>query len=178
MQRLHGKFHILAVDQNRDLDLRSADHLDVHIFSRQSGEHLGGHPDLAAHANADDRNLGHIRVGYQLAIGEFASALGFFHGLARALHLIGRQAEGHVSIGALVGGVVQLRDVLDDHVHIHTGFGQGAEDGRGDAGAVFNLDQRHLRLVAAVGDARNNFRFHDFVLVADQSSRSLIRILE
>jgi hypothetical protein len=118
------------------------------------------------------------RVGHQRGVDELAGGGGVLDGLLRAVHLVGGQAEGHVGMGALVGGVVLFRDVLDDHVHVHPGIGQRAEDRGGDAGPVLDLQKGHLRLVAGIGDAGDYFRFHDFILVADQGSRVLVDLLE
>ena len=37
VQRLDGKFHVLAVDQDRDLDLGRGDDLDVDVLGRKGG---------------------------------------------------------------------------------------------------------------------------------------------
>ena len=57
VQRADGQFHVLFVDHDRGLDFGGRDHLDVDALFRQAAEHLAGHADVTAHADADDRNL-------------------------------------------------------------------------------------------------------------------------
>jgi hypothetical protein len=42
MERAHREFSILLIDDTGDLDLRRADHENIHAFLREDLEHLGG----------------------------------------------------------------------------------------------------------------------------------------
>ena len=66
MQGLDRKFHIFPINQHRYFDLGGCNHLDVDALVRQHFEHFGGHTGVAAHADANDGDLGHIRVGDQI----------------------------------------------------------------------------------------------------------------
>ena len=59
LDRLVG---VLLVDENGDLDLAGADHLDVDLSVVERLEHLGGNTGVALHARADDRDLGDLVV--------------------------------------------------------------------------------------------------------------------
>ena len=59
------------------------------------------------------------------------------------------------------------RDVLDDHVDVDAGIGQGPEDARRDARLIVHLEKRDLGLVLGVGDAAHDLLFHDLFLVAN-----------
>ena len=62
MQRAHRQLGIGRVDQHADLDLGGGDGLDVDALLGQRLEHLCGDAGMAAHADADDRDLGHVGV--------------------------------------------------------------------------------------------------------------------
>ena len=112
VQGLHGQFHVFAVDQHGYLDLGRGDDLDVDAFVAQGGEHFGGDTRVAAHADTDDRYLGHTFVSDQIVIVDVVGCLGRFHGLLCARHLIDGAGERH--IGAPVLGYV-----LHDHIDVH-----------------------------------------------------------
>ena len=57
VQRLHRQFHIFAVNQNRDLDLARADHLDVDALAGQHLEHLRRDAGVVLHAEPHDGDL-------------------------------------------------------------------------------------------------------------------------
>src|SRR5262245_66354673 len=59
----HRQLGVLVLDDAGDGDLGGGDHLDVHALLRERVEHASGHPGLAAHAHAPDRDLGHAIVG-------------------------------------------------------------------------------------------------------------------
>ena len=59
----HGELGVLVLDDAGDGDLGGGDHLDVDAFLRQRREHAPRHAGVAAHAHADDRDLGHPVVG-------------------------------------------------------------------------------------------------------------------
>ena len=116
---------------------------------------------MAAHADAHDGDLCHVLVGHELVVVDFARSLDFFHRLPGACHLAYRQRKRHV-------GAAILGDVLDDHVHVHPGARQRAEDRGGNAWPVRDRKQRHFRLVAAEGDTGNHVLFHDVLLGTDE----------
>ncbi len=120
---------------------------------------------MAAHADADDRDLDHI--GIRLEFLELQFVLALLKDLDRAIKIAARHREGHVGAGAVLG------HVLHDHIDIDVGVCERAEDGRGDTRPVRNADQRDLGFIAAVGDAADNFMFHDIFLVNDQGSRQI-----
>ena len=66
--------------------------------------------------------------------------------------------------------VPSRRDVLDDHVDIDVGVGQRAENRGGDAGTVRDLAHGDFRLVPRIGDASDDFLFHDFFLIDNQGA--------
>ncbi len=131
--------------------------------SRQRLERLRRDAGVAAHADADHRNLGDVGGAVEPLVAD--RALGLLDGDAGALVVGGRHREGEVGGGA-VG-----RDVLHDHVDVDVGVGQRAEDGGGDAGLVLHAADRNLRLVLGEGDAGDDLLFHDFCLVANKGSR-------
>ena len=58
-QGLHA---LVARHQGRDLDLAGGDHLDIDPVVGQRAEHAVGDAGLRGHAQADDRDLGHVGV--------------------------------------------------------------------------------------------------------------------
>ena len=61
VQHAHRQLGVLGVDHHRHLDLRRRDHLDVDALARQHLEHARRDAGVAAHAEPDDRHLGHRR---------------------------------------------------------------------------------------------------------------------
>ena len=163
MQRAHRKLGVGGVDQHRELDLRRGDGADVDAAAGQRLEGVGGDAGVAAHADADHRDLGD--VGRAVDVVEADRGLGLVQHVDRALIVGGRHREGEVGGGA-VGG-----DVLHDHVDVDAGLGQRAEDRGGDARLVRHVAHRNLRLVLGEGDAGDGLLFHDILLVANQRAR-------
>src|SRR5580658_1805707 len=62
MQRPHREFGVFGGDQHADLDLAGGNHLYVDRLVRQGAEHCAGGARVAAHTNADDADLGDVRV--------------------------------------------------------------------------------------------------------------------
>src|SRR6185437_14364803 len=58
MQRAHRQFGIGGIDQHRELDLGGRDGADIDAAFRQRLKRHGGDAGVAAHADADDRDLG------------------------------------------------------------------------------------------------------------------------
>ena len=117
--------------------------------SASAAERLGGDAGMAAHADADHRNLGDVGGAVEPGIADRLLRLG--DGVERALVVRGRHGEGQV------GGLAVGRDVLHDHVDIDVGLGQRTENRRRDAGLVLDLADRDLRLVPGEGDAGDAF---------------------
>ena len=115
---------------------------------------------MAAHADADGRDLHHIIGALQGGEADVA-AHPFQHGAGPFEIRLGHR-EGDV------GGLRVIGDDLNDHVHIDIGFGEGHEDGRRDAGLVGNAAQGQLRLVAREGDSGDDLLFHDVLLVTNE----------
>ncbi|SPA14560.1 conserved hypothetical protein [Cupriavidus taiwanensis] len=165
MQRAHGQFHVLLVDQHRDLDFRGGDHLDVDALFRQRAEHLAGDADVRAHAHAHHRHLRHLGVARHAA-GADVRLHAIVQDGQRALVLAARHGEGEV--GLAVDGLV-----LDDHVDVDIGVGDRAQDLVGDAGLVGHAQDGDLGFVAGKGDAGDDSGFHGgvFFLKSDQRAR-------
>ena len=72
MKRTNRQFRIGGVDQYADLDLGCRDGLKFHALVGEGPEHGLGHTRVTAHADADDRDLGHILVNAQLLEAELA----------------------------------------------------------------------------------------------------------
>ena len=69
-----------------------------------------------------------------------------------------------------------MADVLDDHVDVDAGVGEGREDARRDARLVRDLDERDLRDVPVVGEAANLVPLlHERVLLDERSGGVLER---
>ena len=108
MDRPQGLLGVFAGHQHRDLDLAGGDHLDVDALLGQGAEHPLGHAGLRGHAQADDRNLGHLVVAVVAFGAQFLD--GLFDRPERVRQLVAGHREGDV--GPAVGG-----HVLRDHVH-------------------------------------------------------------
>src|SRR5664279_3372578 len=168
MQSPYRKLGVGGVDQYRYLDFRRRDGPDVDALGGQGLEAVGGDPGVAAHADADDRDLGDVGRALDRLVAD-GSAGGFQHA-AGAVVIGGRHGEGHVGLAAV------LRDVLYDHVDVDVGGGERPEDGGSHARLVGDVAERNLRLVLGVGDAGNELLFHDFVLVADECTRRVAAV--
>ena len=117
---------------------------------------------MAAHADADDRDLGDAVVAQHILVAD--GLAGAFDDLDRVIEVGLGDGKGEVR------GFVLFRDVLHDHVDVDAGLGQGAENGGGDAGAVGHPAQRNFGFVAGIGDATDDLLFHDLILIYDQGS--------
>src|SRR4051794_38250303 len=153
MQGAYGKFGVGSLDQDGDLDLGGGDGADVDTARRKGLEAGGGNARVAAHADADHRDLGDVHGGLDLA-----DDLGPVDDVAGALELGLGHREGDVGVGTV------LRDVLHDHVDVDAGLGERHEDRGGDAGLVGHVPQRDLGLVLRIGDAGDDLLFHDVIL--------------
>ncbi len=129
MQRAHRKLAILRIDHDRNLDLRSGDHLDIDVFMGQHLEHPRRDPGMGAHPATHDRNLGDLIFMAHAVSPDFAG-----DGLDQVdgpLEVGARHGEGHV--GAAVGA-----GVLDNHVHDYSSGGDRAEDPGGQPRPVLD----------------------------------------
>src|SRR5690606_22258417 len=144
----HGQFHILVVDDDRGLDFAGADHLDVDALFRQGAEHQAGHTHVAAHAYTHDGDLANLVVGSN-----------FFCAHGRA-DLILQQFQGAGEIVAIhregkVGGTFDGL-ILQNHVDVDVGSGNGAKNRVGHARGIGYGQQGDFGFIAAKGNARNN----------------------
>ena len=111
---------------------------------------------MAPHANPDHADFRHIRVSQQRFIAKISAGL-FQHILrARQISLANRKCHIRAAIGA---------DILHDHIHIHIGLRERAEDGGSHTGPVRHTAKRYLGVIARIGDAGNDGLFHDFILI-------------
>ncbi len=117
---------------------------------------------MAAHADADHRDLGHVGGAVDAVVADLA--LGLHQHVIGALIIGGRHGEREIGGGAVAG------DVLHDHVDVDVGLRQRAEDRGRDAGLVLHAADGDLRLVLGEGDAGDDLLFHDLLLAADQRS--------
>ena len=69
----------------------------------------------------------------------------FFDDLHRPVEVATGDRKGQVCRLAIIGYI------LDDHININTGFGQGAKNSGRHAGFVGNLDQGDFCFITAVG---------------------------
>src|SRR5579885_129551 len=113
VQAAYGELGVLLGDQHADLDLRGGDHLDVDSLLGQGVEHALGDAGMAAHADADDRDLDDIGVGLQML--EFQRLVALLQDAHGPLEVGLGDGEGDVGVFAAA------RDVLDDHVHVDIG---------------------------------------------------------
>ena len=79
MQRAQRELGVFGRDQHADLDLGGRDHLDVDALVGQRLEHLLGDAGMAAHADADDRDLDDVRNRASARSKPIASPLLFEH---------------------------------------------------------------------------------------------------
>ena len=100
---------------------------EVDPLLAQDLEDLGGDARVRAHAGADDRDLADLLVGQDLQ---------------RDVAEGGDRVLGGGQVGAVDGEgevgelIVAHRLILDDHVDVDVGVGEGAEDAAGDARLV------------------------------------------
>ena len=62
MQGAHGQLHVLFVNDDRGLDFRGRNHLDIDAFLGQGAEHLRGDTSMGTHAHTNDGHLAHLAV--------------------------------------------------------------------------------------------------------------------
>src|SRR5256885_14087204 len=120
VQSAHGQLQVLLVDDDGGLDLGGGDHLDVHAFLAQCTEHGGCHAHMAAHADADDADLGDVGVA-----DDFGGTQGGHDFVAQQLHgaLVVALADGEAEVGFAF-----LADVLDDHIDFDVGISHRTQD--------------------------------------------------
>ena len=116
---------------------------------------------------ADDRHLGHGRVGGHLAEAELADD--------RLEDPLGpgqlERGDGEAHVGRAA-----VADVLDDHVDVDPGVGQRREDRLGDARPVGHGDQGDLGHVPVVGQAADLVALlHERILLDEGTRRVLER---
>ena len=62
MHRIHRPNRILTVHQHRDPDLRSCNHIDIHVLIIQTLKHLCSHTRVGQQARTYDRQLCNLTV--------------------------------------------------------------------------------------------------------------------
>ena len=139
-------------DHAGDLDRRGGDHLDVDLGLAEDPEDGRRDAGMAAHPGTDDRDLADLVVRVELGDVEPGQRL------ARPLEVVAGDGEREVRLRVLGDGLV-----LDDHVDVDVGVGEGAEHAPGDAGLVAEPGQRHPRLVG-VGHGCHHRLLHRRVL--------------
>ena len=100
-------------------------------FSASDAEHRLRDAGVAAHADADHRDLHNVRVGLQFGVAELGAVL-----LAAASSARSRSPLVTVKVMSVCA---VLGHVLHDHVDIDAGVGQRPEDRRRDARLVGHL---------------------------------------
>ena len=81
MQRPHRQLGIFFLDDAGYPDFGCADHDDIDVLFGQGGEHFRGDARMAAHADADNRNLGDVFVAPHFFGADFFGDLFFdLHG--------------------------------------------------------------------------------------------------
>ena len=89
-----GELRIGLINQYADFNFRCRDRLDVDALVGQRPEHLRGNARVAPHANAHNRNLGHIGRMRKLEKANLVlDAAQHFDGLAQ---ILARHREGDV----------------------------------------------------------------------------------
>ena len=156
VQRAHRALDVVLVHDARDADRRRRDHLDVDALGGEGLEHLRRDTGVGLHARADERDAadGVVEVG--------TAGVDLDDDLVDDLHRAGELVAGH---GERDVGVAGGRDVLHDHVDVDVLVGERAEQPGGDAGPVGHAEDRDLRLRDVVGDARDDRRFHAWLLL-------------
>jgi hypothetical protein len=71
-------------------------------------------------------------------------------------------------------GALRHRLVLDDHVDVHVGLGQGGGDAARDAGGVRDAQERHPGLSGRVGHGGDERMLHGLLLRDDDGARSVL----
>src|SRR6516162_6556093 len=116
----HRGVQLVLVHDDRDPDLRSRDHLDVHPGPGQRAEERGGHPRVGFHPGTDQGHLADPVVVEQAL--ELDLRLHRAQRRQRGLPVRARQRERDVGEPGGGGG-----DVLHDHVDVDAGVGDRLE---------------------------------------------------
>src|SRR5206468_1019052 len=99
VQGADGELGVLVLDDTRDGDLGRRDHLDVDALAGERGEHRRGDAGVAAHADADDGDLGDPLVVDDPAGADLAGHVRQLGNRPRVI--AARQGEGHVGVAVL-----------------------------------------------------------------------------
>ena len=161
-QRLCG---YRAFDQHRDLDFGGGDHLDVDTGMAEGLEHLGGDTGVAAHADADGAEFGDAAVGAHGGAGQGGEDGGEGGGGFDEVVFVEGERDVRLAVEA---------DVLDDHVDVEVGVGEGEEDLGGVAGLVGHAADGDFGLIAFDADAADDDGFHAHIFFRDKGSRVFV----
>src|SRR6185295_10885121 len=99
VQRPHRQLSINRIDQDADLNLRRGYGEDIDAALGQGLEHLGGDTGVAAHADADHGDLGHVGGTFHLKIADLL--LGPAQDLECSVEVRALHGKGHVSMLAV-----------------------------------------------------------------------------
>jgi hypothetical protein len=141
---LHGPLDVGRAHDAGDADRRRRDDLDVDPGLGEGLEHVRGDAGMALHACADERHLCDFVVDLAGPRPDVGGELVEDGLRGREIALRERERD----VGRAVGG-----DVLHDHVDVHAGVGEHAEDTRGDTRRIRYGHDRRLRFGDVVGDA-------------------------
>src|SRR5450830_41786 len=157
VQRAHRFVGALPRDDRRDLAGRRAYHVEVDAQVGERLEHQRGDAGVCAHAGPDYAHLGDALVARE--------ALG--------LEFRDDRLQGAVGGGAILGGdgardvgVTLFAGVLDDHVDVYVGCGEGGEDHGRDAGLVGYAAHGHPGFVGGVGDGSDDRALHGVIFLS------------
>src|SRR6266568_2542420 len=140
VQGPHGELHVFFVDDDRNLDLRGGDHLDVDALFGEGAEHLACDSGVGAHADAHHRDLADLVVAANVCGFDVVLDLQVEY-VERLLVLVAVHGERQVGQAVYAG-------VLDDHVDVDVGVADRPEDRIGDAGSIGHAHDGDLRFVA------------------------------
>jgi hypothetical protein len=126
-------------------DRRRGDDLDVDAGLGERVEHVGRDARMALHSRADERDLRDLRVAHDAGRPDLARGLLEDRLRGRQVRLRHRERDARRPL---------LGDVLDDHVDVHAGVRERAEDACRDPGPVGDAEDHDLRLRGVVRDPR------------------------
>ena len=153
----YGLVHVGVADQHGDANLGGANQFDVDTYIAQSLAEVGGYAGVGLHARADQGHLAHVIVEDEvLPVVLLLDSL-------QQLHRAGciRAWAGEGDVGAVV---VDLADVLHDHIDVDFRISDGTENLRRFPRGVRDTEDGDLSFGAVVGHAGEYCFFHGNIL--------------